>query len=286
MAASLGMFALTRRTEQDPAELLDRGLVYEVGMGFLIAVTYHCWPAPPGQVPKGWSPVAVWLVAFALLVPATRGKNALATVATALMDPLGLMVSVRAREPGPERARRDEHVPADRRRGRRRDRGLARRERAVRAGRPRAGARELPARRASRPRRHGRSVARRAPHARARRRDQARARRHGRVGPRDDGALRARGEGHGRAPLAAHDPALRLRALGRRRVLLRHGAPRRLHARGRSSAASGRFRRGASCTSSGRSATRSPRRTRRASSTATSSPATSSSAATAAIPIS
>ncbi|MGZ5427079.1 MAG: hypothetical protein ACXWE1_07700, partial [Thermoanaerobaculia bacterium] len=93
IAASLGMFALTRRTDQDPAELLDRGLVYEVGMGFFIAVTYHCWPAPPGQMPKGWSPVAVWLVAFALLVPATRGKNALATVATALMDPLGLMVS-------------------------------------------------------------------------------------------------------------------------------------------------------------------------------------------------
>ena len=101
MAASLGMFALTRRTDQDAAELLDRGLVYEVGMGFLIAVTYHCWPAPAGQMPKGWSPVAMWLVAFALLVPATRGKNALATVATALMDPLGLMVSFALGNPVP-----------------------------------------------------------------------------------------------------------------------------------------------------------------------------------------
>jgi hypothetical protein len=101
LAASLGMFALTRRTGQDPAELLDRGLVYEVGMGFLIAVTYHCWPAPPGQIPKGWSPVAVWLIAFALLVPATRGKNALATVATALMDPLGLLVSLALGAPIP-----------------------------------------------------------------------------------------------------------------------------------------------------------------------------------------
>ncbi|HEX2798313.1 MAG TPA: serine/threonine-protein kinase, partial [Thermoanaerobaculia bacterium] len=101
MAASLGMFALTRRTDQDAAELLDRGLVYEVGMGFLIAVTYHCWPAPPDQMPKGWSPVAVWLVAFALLVPATRGKNALATVATALMDPLGLTVSFALGSPVP-----------------------------------------------------------------------------------------------------------------------------------------------------------------------------------------
>lgn len=101
MAASLGMFALTRRTEQDAAELLDRGLVYEVGLGFLIAVTYHCWPAPPGQIAKGWSPVAMWLVAFALLVPATRGKNFLATVATALMDPLGLMVSFALGSPVP-----------------------------------------------------------------------------------------------------------------------------------------------------------------------------------------
>jgi serine/threonine-protein kinase len=101
MAASLGMFALTRRTGQDPAELLDRGHVYEVGMGFLIAVMYHCWPAPPGQIPKGWSPVAVWLIAFALLVPATRGKNLLATVATALMDPLGLLVSLALGDPIP-----------------------------------------------------------------------------------------------------------------------------------------------------------------------------------------
>ena len=133
LAACLGMFALTRRTEQDPAELLDRGLVYEVGMGFLIAVTYHCWPAPPGQMPKGWSPVAVWLIAFALLVPATRGKNLLATVATALMDPLGLTVSFALGTAAPPALAVDEHVPADRHRGRCRDRGLARRERAVRS---------------------------------------------------------------------------------------------------------------------------------------------------------
>jgi len=101
ITASLGMFALARRTEQDAAELLDRGLVYEVGMGFVIAVSYHCWPAPPGQIPRGWSPVAVWLVAFALLVPATRGKSALATVATALMDPLGLTVSFAFGRPVP-----------------------------------------------------------------------------------------------------------------------------------------------------------------------------------------
>ena len=101
IVSSLGMFVLTRRTEQDPAELLDRGLVYEVGMGFLIAVTYHCWPPPAGQIPKGWSPVAVWLIAFALLVPATRGKNLLATVATALMDPLGLIVSFALGSPAP-----------------------------------------------------------------------------------------------------------------------------------------------------------------------------------------
>lgn len=93
VVASLGMFGLTRRTGQDPAELLDRGLVYEVGMGFLIAVMYHVWPDAPGQIPKGWSPVAVWVVSFALLVPATRGKNVLATVATACMDPLGLLLS-------------------------------------------------------------------------------------------------------------------------------------------------------------------------------------------------
>ena len=94
IVASLGMFGLTRRAGLDPAEVLDRALVFEVAMGFLFAMEFHCLPVGTGALPKGWSSVAVWLMAFPLLVPSTRGKTALATIATALMDPLGLLVAI------------------------------------------------------------------------------------------------------------------------------------------------------------------------------------------------
>ena len=94
VVASLGIFALTRRAGLDPVEVLDRDLVFEVAMGLLFALTYHSVPVATGVLPKGWSSVAVWLMAFPLLVPSTRGKTAIATFATALMDPLGLLISV------------------------------------------------------------------------------------------------------------------------------------------------------------------------------------------------
>ena len=91
VVASLGMYAITRRAGLDPAELLDRALVYEVLVGFLLAAIYHAVPDPMDVLPKGFSPVAVLLTAFPLLVPSTRGKTVLATLATAAMDPIGLL---------------------------------------------------------------------------------------------------------------------------------------------------------------------------------------------------
>jgi serine/threonine-protein kinase len=94
VVVSLGMYAITRRAGLDPAELLDRALVYEVLVGFLLAMTYHSVPDGPGVLPKGFSSVAVLIMAFPLLVPSTRGKTLLATLATAFMDPVGLLVGV------------------------------------------------------------------------------------------------------------------------------------------------------------------------------------------------
>lgn len=99
--ASLGVFAYTRQSGLDLGEALDRGLVYEVVMGFLMGVIYHALPWTGGTLPRGWTPVAVWIIAFPLMVPGTRGKTMLATVATALMDPIGLFVNVAAGAPLP-----------------------------------------------------------------------------------------------------------------------------------------------------------------------------------------
>ena len=179
-------------------------LVYEVARwGSCIAAIYHCRAGRrPASVPKGWSPVAVWHHR----VPASR--------------------AVHAREDASSRrSRRRSWTRSGSSSGSRS--GTARPRRAPSRSRmflPTAIAaviaivgsrdrlpscRRRPARREElgsyrlvalhRPRRHGRGLARRAPHARARRRDQARARRHRRRRGREtDGALRARGEGHGR----------------------------------------------------------------------------------------
>ncbi len=94
VVVSLGMYALTRRAGMDPAELLDRALVYEVLVGFLLAAVYHSVPDATNVLPKGFSSVSVLIIAFPLLVPSTRGKTVLSTVATACMDPVGLLVGI------------------------------------------------------------------------------------------------------------------------------------------------------------------------------------------------
>ncbi len=98
---SLAMFAYTRRSRVDAGEILDRGLVYQVLMGFLLGVMFHAFPWVGITSPRGWTPVAVWIIAYPLMVPGTRGKTTLATFATALMDPAGLLVNVTAGVPLP-----------------------------------------------------------------------------------------------------------------------------------------------------------------------------------------
>ncbi|MEP6802441.1 MAG: serine/threonine-protein kinase [Acidobacteriota bacterium] len=100
IAASLVMAWISGRQMLDSEKLLDAALVYEVVMGLFLSVNIHA-SAVTDAVPRGWSAVAVWTLAYPLIVPATRGKVILATVATAVMDPLGLVVQVAAGNPAP-----------------------------------------------------------------------------------------------------------------------------------------------------------------------------------------
>ncbi len=84
-----------------PETLLDLGLVFEVALALCIAVGFHAVPLRPDFVPRGWTPVAVWIIAYPLIVPASRGKALLATLAAAAMDPLGLGINVIAGNPRP-----------------------------------------------------------------------------------------------------------------------------------------------------------------------------------------
>ncbi len=98
---SLAVFAYARREDLDPGEALDRGLVFEVVLGLLMSVMHHSLSWVGNAPPRGWTPVAVWIIVFPLMVPATRGKSTLATFATAAMDPAGLFINVAAGLPMP-----------------------------------------------------------------------------------------------------------------------------------------------------------------------------------------
>ena len=82
-----------------PEALLDFALVYEVAEALCFSLTFHA--VHTGELPRGWSAVAVWILAYPLIVPGTRGKTLLATVSAALMDPLGLLVNIAAGAPAP-----------------------------------------------------------------------------------------------------------------------------------------------------------------------------------------
>ena len=98
---SLSVAWIAWRRMLPPATLLDVGLVYEVAQAFCISLTFHEVPMRADVPPRGWTPVAVFILAYPLIVPATRGKTILATVAAGAMDPLGLVVAIAAGNPRP-----------------------------------------------------------------------------------------------------------------------------------------------------------------------------------------
>lgn len=99
--SSFSVFALSRRRGVAPARLLDAGLLYEVFTAFLLGVAYHAVPAGGDLALRGWSPIAVWVVVFPLIVPSARGKTLIASAAAGLMDPLGLALNAARGHPVP-----------------------------------------------------------------------------------------------------------------------------------------------------------------------------------------
>lgn len=92
-ATSFGVFALSRRSGVVPARFLDAGLFYQVVTAFLLGIAHHAVPTGGGLALRGWSPIAVWVVVFPLIVPSARGKTLVASAAAGLMDPLGLSLN-------------------------------------------------------------------------------------------------------------------------------------------------------------------------------------------------
>jgi serine/threonine-protein kinase len=87
---------LGNSTGIDPRTVLDLALVYEVVDALLIALNSHVFPLTMERVPRGWSGVAMFVLVFPLVIPNSRGKVILGTIAAAAMDPVGLLIQVSA----------------------------------------------------------------------------------------------------------------------------------------------------------------------------------------------
>jgi serine/threonine-protein kinase len=94
----LGLRALTVRAR------LDLGFGYQVVIAFLLAVMRHSIPWAPGDGFREVSPVALIIVLFAALVPNPPRRTLLASVLSALMEPVGLAISIARGNPVPELA--------------------------------------------------------------------------------------------------------------------------------------------------------------------------------------
>ena len=99
VALSLAVAWIASRGMLTPEAVLDLGLVYEVAQALCLGIIFHSVPLASGTLPRGWSAVAVWILAFPLIVPNTRGKTVLATVVAAAMDPVGLWINVLSGNP-------------------------------------------------------------------------------------------------------------------------------------------------------------------------------------------
>ena len=94
VALGLGMWALIRSRLVAPHLLLDFSLVYQVAVAFFIALAENAVPRLEGEIVRGTSSIAVWIVLFALAVPASFGKALLASFAAAFMGPLSMALQI------------------------------------------------------------------------------------------------------------------------------------------------------------------------------------------------
>jgi serine/threonine-protein kinase len=86
---SLSLILIERFGIFRPATLLHLGLVYQVLMALSLSVFENAIPWRADEFVRGTSSITVWLIAFALLVPAAPVTAAFYNLASAAMGPIG-----------------------------------------------------------------------------------------------------------------------------------------------------------------------------------------------------
>jgi eukaryotic-like serine/threonine-protein kinase len=93
VAAGLTTFGLAFSRKLRPELMLDIGLVFEVIGAFLIGLEDSSTSTPAVLIRNGLPNIGMWIVFFILVVPNTLGKTTLATLTSALMGPVSLVVA-------------------------------------------------------------------------------------------------------------------------------------------------------------------------------------------------
>jgi serine/threonine-protein kinase len=94
VGAGLVVWWVARSKRLDNATVLDIGLVFQVLGGLLISLSETAAPFPAEASLRYNSMTAIWVVFFVLVVPSSLGKMVLASLATAMMGPLGLGANI------------------------------------------------------------------------------------------------------------------------------------------------------------------------------------------------
>lgn len=94
MAAGIGTWFVARSGRLQASVKLDIGLLFQVFGGLLISLSETAAPFPADTLIRYNSMTSIWVVFFALVVPASFGKTVLATLATASMGPFGLVLNI------------------------------------------------------------------------------------------------------------------------------------------------------------------------------------------------
>ena len=84
------MWWSTRSEERSAERKLDLGLGYLVVLAAIAAIFRHSLPYDPSDVVRGFSPLVVGIVVFAIVVPLEPKRIAVAATLAALCDPLAL----------------------------------------------------------------------------------------------------------------------------------------------------------------------------------------------------
>lgn len=101
---SIALDWLLRRERVSVDRRLDLGFGYQVILALLLATMRHLVPWTPGDGFREASPVALLILAFAALIPMPPRRSLAVSLASAAMEPLGLLITLAHGNPNPSPA--------------------------------------------------------------------------------------------------------------------------------------------------------------------------------------